>query len=46
VEGGPAGFQQNLERAIREGISEITGPPGCQLQTERHEGPPIQESSQ
>lgn len=46
MEGGPAELQQNLERAIWEGVSEITGPPGCQLQTERHEGSSIQESSQ
>lgn len=43
---GPAGLQQVLARAEREVLSEVTGPPGHQLQTERHKGHPIQGTPQ
>lgn len=43
---GPAGLQQVLARAEREVLSEVAGPPGHQLQTERHKGHPIQGTPQ
>lgn len=45
MERGPAGFQQDLEGAVREGLPEVPRPPRSQLQTERYEGPAVEKSS-
>ena len=46
VERGSARLQQDLEGAVREGLPQVPGPPGGQLQAERHEGPSLKEPSE